>query len=243
MGRIAAIARAVVTDAIRRRIMWVVALFALVLAAAIPMLPSYGQGIEGAVYREIALALVYVAMIVVALALAANRIPSEIERRTAYIVLVRQVRRWEYVVASWLGIVATLAAAAIIFGLIVFVTGWLVYAEPMWFLWQGVLAIWMEAAIVAAFCVAVSAVSTPVIVAVSALAFLFVTHVRTGLLGGPANPLWNFYPSLDTFNIIAPVAHGSGVSAAYLGAMAFTFAAWVAVLLVAGCVGFSRRDV
>lgn len=243
MTRITALARAVVTDAIRRRITWVVALFALVLAAAIPMLPSYGQGIEGAVFREIALALVYVSTMVVALALAANRIPAEVERRTAYTVLVREVRRWEYVVATWIGIVATLAAAAVTFGVIVFATGWLVYGEPMWLLWQGVLAIWMEASIVAAFCVAVSAVSTPVIVSVSALAFLFVTHVRTGVLGGPANPLWDFYPSLDTFNIIVPVAHGSGVSAAYIGVMAFTFAAWAAVLLIAACAGFARRDV
>ncbi len=243
MGRIVAIATAVVTDAIRRRITWVVALFALVLAATIPMLPSYGQGVEDAVYREIVLALVYLAALVVTLVLAANRIPSEVERRTAYTVLVREVRRWEYVTGTWLGIALTLAAACAIFGVIVFGTGWIVYQAPMWTLWQGVLAIWMEATVIAAFCVAVSAVSTPVIVAVSALAFLFITHVRADLLGGPSNPLWAFYPSLDTFNIIAPVAHGSGVSLQYLLVMAFVFLAWSGALLALAAAGFSRRDV
>lgn len=242
MGRILAVATAVVSDAIRRRITWVVALFALVLAATIPMLPSYGQGVDGSVYREIALALVYVSALVVTLVLAANRIPSEVERRTAYTVLVREVRRWEYVTGTWLGIVATLAAACAVFGVIVFGTGWLVYQTPMWTLWQGILSIWMEASVVAAFCVAVSTVSSSVIVAVSAGAFLFVTHVRADLLGGPSNPLWKFYPSLDSFNIIAPVAHGTGVSLAYLLAMAVVFVGWTAGLLVLASLGFLRRD-
>ncbi len=243
MGRILAIAAAVVSDAIRRRIVWVVVLFALILVAVIPMLPSYGQGVIEAVYREVALALVYVAAIVVALVLAANRIPSEVERRTVYTVLVRDVRRWEYTTGTWVGIALTLAAASLVFGVIVFATGWLVYGEPMWTLWQGVLAIWMEAAVVAAFCVAVSAVASPVIVGVSALAFLFLTHVRADLLGGPSNPLWSFYPSLDVFNIIAPVAHGTGVSLAYIATMAVTFAGWAGVLLVLAALGFARRDV
>ncbi len=243
MGRVLAIAVSVVSDAIRRRILWVVVLFALVLVAVVPMLPSYGQGVIEAVYREVALALVYVAAIVIALVLAASRIPSEVERRTVYTVLVRNVRRWEYVVGTWLGITLTLAVASVVFGAIVFATGWLVYGEPMWTLGQGVLSIWMEAAVVAAFCVAVSTVASPVIVAVSALAFLFLTHVRTDLLGGPSNPLWAFYPSLDVFNIIAPVAHGSGVTAAYLGVMTFTFAGWAGALLVLAAIAFARRDV
>jgi len=242
MNRIVVIARAVVADAIRRKIVWVIALFSLVLAAVIPMLPSYGVGVEEAVYREIALALTYVATMVVALVLAAGRIPAEVERRTVYSVLARDVRRWEYVAATWLGIAITTAAAAFTFGAIIFGVGWAVYGEPMSPLWQGVLAIWMEASVIAAFCVAVSTVTVPVIVAVAALSFLFVANVRADLLGGPGNPFWYVYPSLDAFNIIAPVAHGTGVSVAYLATMALVFIGWAGALVVLGSLGFSRRD-
>ncbi len=242
MNRVIAVARAVVADAIRRRIVWVVALFALVLAAAIPMLPSYGVGVAGAVYREIALAMTYVASMVVALVLSVARIPGEVERRTLYSVLARDVRRWEYVLGTWAGIALTLGAAVIAFGAIIFGVGWAVYGSPMWLLWQGALAIWMEAAIVAALAVAISTVAIPVIVAVAVLAALFITHVRGDLLGGPSNPLWHVYPSLDAFNIIAPVSHGSGVSAAYLASMTLVFAGWVAGLVLLGSLGFSRRD-
>ncbi|HET6498720.1 MAG TPA: ABC transporter permease subunit [Coriobacteriia bacterium] len=242
MSRIVAVARAVVADAIRRRIVWVVALFSLVLAAVIPALPSYGVGVADAVYREIALAMTYVAAIVVALVLSVARIPGEIERRTLYTLLTRDVRRWEYVCGTWAGIAFTLAVAVLVFGTIVFAVGWVVYGAPMWQLWQGALAIWMQAAIVAALAVAVSTVTIPVIVAVGSLAFLFIAQVRADLLGGPGHPLWNLYPSLDTFNIIAPVAHGAGVPLAYVATMAFAFLAWTAALLTFGALGFSRRD-
>jgi Cu-processing system permease protein len=242
MNRVAAVARAVVSDAIRRRIVWVVVLFSLVLAAMIPMLPSYGVGVADAVYREIALAMTYVAAMVVTLVLSVARIPVEVERRTLYSVLARDVRRWEYVLGTWLGITLTLAAVTAAFGGIIFAVGWAVYGAPMWMLWQGVLAIWMEAGIIAALCVAVSTITLPVVVAVAALAFLFIAHVRADLLGGPENPLWYAYPSLDAFNIIAPVSHGSGVSPLYLATMALAFAGWVGALVFLGALGFSRRD-
>lgn len=242
MNRVFAVARAVVSDAIRRRLVWIVVLFSLVLAASIPMLPSYGVGVAEAVYREIALAMTYVAAMVVTLVLSVARIPGEVERRTVYSVLARDVRRWEYVLGTWLGIVLTLGAATLAFGAIIFGVGWVMYGEPMWLLWQGVAAIWMEAGIIAALCVAVSTVTLPVIVAIAALAFLFIAHVRADLLGGPQNPLWHVYPSLDAFNIIAPVAHGSGVSPMYLATMTAVFAAWVAMLTLLGALGFSRRD-
>ncbi len=242
MNRVFVIARAVVADAVRRKTVWVIALFSLVLAAVIPMLPSYGVGVVEAVYREIALALTYVAVMVVTLVLAAGRIPAEVERRTAYSVLARDVRRWEYVAATWLGIAVATAAATVAFGAIIFGVGWAVYGEPMWPLWQGVLAIWMEASVIAALCVAVSTVAAPAIVAVAALAFLFVTNVRMDLLGGPGSPFWYVYPSLDAFNIIAPVAHGTGVSLAYIATMTLVFVGWAGVLIVLGSAGFSRRD-
>lgn len=242
MSRVLSVARAVVADAIRRRIVWVVALFALVLAAVIPALPSYGVGVVDAVYREIALAMTYVASMVVALVLSVARIPGEIERRTLYTLLTRDVRRWEYVCGTWAGIAFTLGVAALVFGTIIFGVGWAIYGGPMWQLWQGVLAIWMQSAIIAALAVAVSTITIPVIVAVGSLAFLFVSQVRADLLGGPGHPLWRVYPSLDAFNIIAPVSHGAGVPLAYVATMTLAFLAWTGALLVIGALGFSRRD-
>ncbi len=243
IGRSLAIAGSIIADAVRRKVVWVVIVFAAVMAIAIPSLPSYGVGVIEAVFREVALALIYVASLVVMLSLAANRIPSEVERRTLYTVLSRDVRRWEYILGTWLGVFAVMGGVIAAFCLTSQIVGLVAYGDPMWRLWEGALSILLETGVIAAFAVAVSTVAGPVIVVVASLGFVFVTHARTGLLGGPDNTLWNFYPSLDTFNIINPVAHGTGVDVAYLLLMVGVFIAWVSVLLLAGSTLFEKRDV
>jgi len=241
--RILALAGAVFADAIRRRVVIVVLFFAALLALAIPSLPNYGLGVVEGVYREVALALTFVAALVLTLALSANRIPGEVERRTVYNVVSRPVGRWEYLVGTWLGVVAVMGAVIASFTVIEQVLALANYHDPMWRLWQGALAIWMEMGVVASLCVAVSAVAGPVVVAVSALALLFIGHNRDGALGAsPSALLKALYPSLDTFNVINPVAHGSGVSEAFVAGMILAFVGWCGVLLLLGSVAFRRRD-
>ncbi|MBU4557481.1 MAG: hypothetical protein KJ747_11490 [Actinobacteria bacterium] len=239
--RITAIASAVFLDAMRRKVVWVVLLFSAVLAVAIPALPSYGAGVVQAVYREVALALVYAALVAVTLALAANRVPGEIERRTIYNVLARGVPRWEYLVGTWAGIVVTVGIVGLSFAAVAIGVGFVTYGTVMFTLLEGVFAIWLEAGVLAAFCMAVASVSGAVVVSVASLAFLFVTHARAGLFT-PDTLGWKLYPSLDTFNIITPVAHGSGVSAGYLLLAVVVFAAWSGILLLISSAAFARRD-
>lgn len=242
MRNVAAIAGSIVADALRRKVVYVVLLFGAVMAVAIPQLPSYGVGVVSAVYREVALALTYVAALVVVLSLSANRVPGEVERRTVYNVLSKSVRRWEYVVGTWLGIAVVMAGVIAGFAVISQLVGVVVYDEVMWRLWEGALAIWLETSVIAAFAVAVSAASGPVVVAVASLVFVFAAHARAGLFADPTALAARLYPSMDAFNVIAPVAHGDGVSAAYVGLMLLVFAAWSAALLVVGSLVFGRRD-
>lgn len=237
-----AIAASVVADAIRRKIVYVILLFSAVMAIAIPSLPSYGVGVDDAVFREVALALAYVTSMVVVLGLAANRIPGEVERRTVFNVLVRDVSRWQYIVGTWAGLVAVMAGTIAAFMVVIQGVAMLVYGDPMWRLWQGAVSILFESGVLAAFAVMVSALVGPVTVSVAALAFLFIAHARAGLAEALPPVVYRLYPSLDGFNIIAPVAHGSGVGPLYLVYMTGLFVAWSAGLLVVASAAFSSRD-
>jgi len=240
--RLTAIAGAVFLDAIKRRLVYAVLFFAAILAFSAPSLPSYGVGVDVGVYREVALSLTFAAAMVLALALAANRIPSEVERRTVYNVTSRAVSRWEYVVGTWLGITVVMGAVIAAFTVIDQLVGLGRYGQPMWQLWQAAVAIWFETGVLTAFAVAVSALSGAVVVTVATLTFAFIGHSRQPVLQQfPAFPAW-LYPSLDTFNVINPVAHGSGIGLVYVGLMALVFLGWVAALLALGSLGFARRD-
>lgn len=243
MSRVMIIARAVMTDSIRRRVPVVVVLFAGVLAAAIPSLPDYGVGVEAGVFREVALALMYVAAIVLALALAANRLPSEFERRTVYSVLAKPVARWEYVFGTWLGLTVVMAAVIAAFTVVIQAVAMLNYGDPMWVLWVGSLSILLEAGVIIAAAVAVSTLAGPVVVVVATAAILFAGHARSTLVGGlGAADIGYFYPSLDTFNVMLPVAYGDGISLLAVVSMLTVFVGLAGLALVLGVFMLGRRD-
>jgi ABC-type transport system involved in multi-copper enzyme maturation permease subunit len=241
--RLLAIAGAVFLDAIQRRVVYLVVFFGAIMALAIPALPSYNVGVQSSVYREIALALTYAAALALTLGLSANRIPGEIEHRTVYGVLSKSVSRWEYIVGTWLGIFGVIGVCVLGFVLVDIGVGRVVYSEFMPRLLEGAFAIWLEMGVVAAFAVAVSGLSGAVVVTVASLTFLFAAHSRGSLFpNGAPSILLALFPSLDPFNIINPVAYGTGIGPGYASIMATTFLGWVGLFLLLGSLGFARRD-
>jgi len=244
MRPILTIASSVVLDAIRRKVVWVVLVFAGLMALVIPSLPSYGVGVVGAVFREVSIALMFAAAFVVSLALSATRVPVEVERRTVFNVLSRDVRRWHYIVGTWLGMCAVVGVAVLLFVLTVVVDGVVVYGEAMPNLLAAGLAIWLEMGVLMAFTIMVSTRLGVVTTVVSALAFTFIGHSIGSLFTGGAEGAvapW-YVPSLDIFNVINPVAHGSGYGVGYAASMLIVFTAWTGILLLAGSAMFATRD-
>lgn len=234
-----AIAGAVATDAVRRKVVWVVVLFSAALAIAIPSLPSYGVGVDVAVFREVSIALTWLAALIVAISISAPRIPMEIERRTIYAVLGRDVRRWQYVLGTWAGIGAVMAAVVLAFALVTIVVGAVRYGTVEFRLLEAGLAIWLESLVIAAVAVAFSTYTGTVTSVSATLAVAFVAHVYQGVL---PPTVARFAPSLETFNVINPVAHGSGITIGYALAMIGAAAGWLVAVLGAGSLSFDRRD-
>lgn len=243
IGKVAAIAQAVLMDAVRRKVVWVVVVFSALLALAIPSLPSYGVGVVGAVYREVTLALMYVAALIVAVTLAAMRIPAEVERRTVFNVLSRDVQRWQYVFGTWLGMFVVVGIVLALFTTAAIGVGVLVYGSAMWRLFEGALGVWLEMGAIMALTVMLSTRFGAITSVVGGLVFAFVGHAVVGLLNlaeGQFAPWW--LPSLDIFDVINPVAHGQGIHWSYAAAMVAAFAGWVVLFMLGGALMFARRD-
>lgn len=243
MNKMLAVASAVVADAIRRKVVWVVLVFAAILAFVIPTLPSYGLGVVDAVFREVSIALMFLASFIVALALSAMRVPSEVERRTVFNVLVRDVRRWQYVVGTWLGMSAVVGIVVLSFTAVAIAVGGFVYRDFMWVLLEATFAVWLEMSVIMAFTVMMSTRFGAVTSVVAALALTFVGHsLGTFFTVGETVKIPWYVPSLDVFNVINPVAHGRGYGFVYAGSMLLVFAAWCGLLILAGSALFEGRD-
>lgn len=241
--KVLSIATAVVADAVRRKVVWVVVVFAALLAIAVPALPSYGVGVMSPVYREVSIALMWSASLIVGLALATTRIPSEVDRRTVFNIISRDVRRWQYVLGSWLGMVAVLFVVLLAFAVATIAVGAFEFNEVMWRLFQGAFGVWLEVSVIMSLALALSCQFGAITSAVGGLAFAFIGHSVVGLFHLPegVRPPW-YWPTLDVFNIVNPVAHGHGYSAVYALSMIGAFVAWSAIWLLVGSLVFSRRD-
>jgi len=245
VNKMLAIAAAVVADAIRRKVVWVVLVFAVFLGLSIQALPSYGVGVAASVFREVAIALIYTASLVVALALSATRIPVEVERRTVFNVISRDVRRWQYVAGSWLGMFVVLGGVIALCAAATIATGYFTIPghEVMWRLAEAAFAVWLEVGVIMAFAVMLSCSFGAITAVVGALAFTFVGHAVVSLNNLPegARAPW-YFPSLDIFNVISPVALGTGYGTLYALSMLAAFCAWVALLLLGASALFGSRD-
>lgn len=243
MRPVLALAAAVVSDALRRKVIWLVVAFAGLLGFVAPSLPSYGTGVIDAVFREVSIALMFTAALVVTVALAATRVPAEVERRTVYGVLTRDIRRWHYLLGTWLGIWLVTGAVIAATTVVTLVIGGVSYGSLMIIVAAASVAVWLEAGVVAAFGILLSTRVGAVTTATGMLAFLFVGHSAGSLLtleAGVRAPWW--FPSLELFDVVAAVAHGSGYPPVYAAAMLAAFAGWVGLLLFGAAALYEARD-
>lgn len=246
------IAATVFLDALRKKVLYVLLLFAGALVLAIPALPSSGVGVRVDLFRDLSLGLTSLFGVVIGVALGVNQIPGEVERRTVYNVLSKPVRRVAFVAGKLLGLLMTMAAVVAVMSTITFLATALYFktADPALFVagW----AIFLEVAVVSGFVVMVSTFATPPVTATLTVVFYFVGHVKNAYLAPaleqsgiallPARAAYYVVPGLESYNVNGLVAHGLPVPLYQLGLATVSGVLFAAVFFVIGAAVFQRKD-
>ncbi len=246
------IAYNVFLNVLRKKILYVLLLFAAALIFALPVMPSFGVGVRVDLFRDLALGLTSLFAIVIGIAVGVNEIPAETDRRTIYNILSKPVRRSAFVTGKLLGLMLTLAVVVELMSLIAFGMTAVSFGVVDFGLFAASWAIFLEASVIAAFIVMVSTFATPPIAATLAAVFYFVGHVKGTLLEPalknpspaalPAKLLSYFLPGLEGLNVNGPVAHGLPVPPLRLGQMTLYAAAFMLAFLLIGAAAFERKD-
>jgi Cu-processing system permease protein len=118
LSRIGVIARTVFLEVIRDRILYLVALFALVMVIAKVLLPDIAIGAENKILIDLGLASIHLLSVVVAVFVGTGLINKEIEKRTVLVLIAKPVSRAEFIVGKHLGLTAVLAVLIAALGLI-----------------------------------------------------------------------------------------------------------------------------
>jgi len=113
IGRLWAIAYSTFREAVRDRVLYNLIVFALLIVGAALLVGQISIGIERLVLVNLGLTSISLFGIVIAIFIGIGLVSKEIEKRTLYTVLAaRPVRRWEFIIGKFLGLVGTLTVNA-----------------------------------------------------------------------------------------------------------------------------------
>lgn len=108
IGRILVITANVFREVIRDRVLYLVGLFALLLAASVRLLPEVSAGTEHKILLDVGLAAMSLLGLVIAVFVGTGLINKEIEKRTVLVLMAKPISRTEFVVGKHLGLSAVL---------------------------------------------------------------------------------------------------------------------------------------
>jgi ABC-type transport system involved in multi-copper enzyme maturation permease subunit len=256
MRRAGAVALNTFREAVRDRVLYNLVFFALLMMLAAILVGGISIGIEDLVIKSLGLSAISVIGLLIAVFIGVGLVYKEMDKRTLYALLAKPVRRWEFLLGKFGGLVLTLAVntmamAAGLFAALLYVKHNLERSDAV--LLIAIYFILLKLTLVVALALLFSCYSTPLlaILYTSALyiAGLFVEEIRT-FHSTTANPLMEallrglsyLLPNFENFNVMAAATHGREIPGALvLQNTVYAVLYSVIVLLVAAAV-FSRRN-
>jgi ABC-type transport system involved in multi-copper enzyme maturation permease subunit len=107
-SRLSAITFNTFREAVRDRVLYNLVVFVLILVASAPLFGEISIGLEKIIIVNVGLTSISLFGIVIAIFIGIGLVSKEIEKKTLYTILSRPVRRWEFIVGKYLGLVLTL---------------------------------------------------------------------------------------------------------------------------------------
>jgi len=252
----AAVALNTFREAVRDRVLYNLILFALMMIGAAILVGQISIGIERLVIINLGLSAISIFGLVMAVFIGVGLVYKEIEKRTLYSLLAQPIRRSEFLLGKYVGLLLTLAVntsfmtlglAAALF----YVGRPFVHSDA--FILVAVYFILLQLALVTALALFFSCFSSPLLSTLFTLGIyvtgVFAPEIRNvgelthnPTMKGVTRVVYYLVPNLHNFNVIAVVAHGDSVPAALVAQNTLYAALYVGVLLLAASAIFSRRD-
>lgn len=256
MRRAGAVALNTFREAVRDRVLYNLVFFALLMMAAAILVGQISIGIEEIVIKSLGLTAISVIGLLIAVFIGVGLVYKEMDKRTLYALLAKPVRRWEFLLGKFGGLVLTLAVntlamAAGLFAALLYLKHHLESADAV--LLIAVYFTLLKLMLVVALALLFSCYTTPLlaILYTSALyiAGLFVEEMRTFHLA-TASPamvalmrgLSYLLPNFENFNVMAAAAHGRAIPNALILQNTAYAAIYCAIVLLIAAAVFSRRN-
>jgi ABC-type transport system involved in multi-copper enzyme maturation permease subunit len=254
-SRIGAIAFNTFREAVRDRVLYNLVFFAILMVGAALLFGQISVGIHLIVLVNLGLTAISIFGVVIAIFIGIGLVSKEIDKKTLYTVLSRPVRRWEFILGKFFGLVGTLVVNAFFMAL-GFFAGVLYLAHT---LSRGdinlVVALYfivLQFVIVTAVALLFSSFSSPLLSAVFTFSLFIIGTFAEDLRGfaaiaqGPAKWLATgmayLVPNFSALNVISSVAHHQPVAGSLIAYNSAYAVAYAAFALAAAALIFESRD-
>jgi ABC-type transport system involved in multi-copper enzyme maturation permease subunit len=256
MRRVATIAYHTFKESVRDKVLYNLIVFALLLIGAAILFGSISVGIEQIILVNLGLSSIAVFGLLMAIFIGIGLVSKEIDRRTIYSVLSKPVRRAEFIVGKFFGLMLTLVINTAIMTLGFYAAlfyekrhlgvGDLVALQAVYF-------ILLQLALVVGLALLFSCISTPILSAV----FTFCLYVIGNFLGDirwfgreAGSPLvekvtaviYYLLPNFGDFNVISQVAHGEKVTGYLMLSNSLYALLYVTIVISAAILIFEERE-
>jgi len=231
-------------------------LFVLLLTVAAIFLGELSGGQEKRIIVHLGLSAMLLFGVFISIFVGVGLVYKEIERRTVYAIFSKPVGRGEFLVGKYLGLCLTLLLNVIVMGLGVSLA--LIYVSRGWdplvvSIWPAIFLIYLELMLLTGIALLFSSFSSPALSALLTFFVFIIGHFSADLKGlagsmGSTAARWLFaalyyvLPNLGNYTYITPVAYGQRPGAATVMAAALYAVIYVAVVLAAATLIFSRRN-
>ncbi len=262
MPRILAIARNTFRECIRDRVLYNLILFALIMIASSIALGQLTLGHEDKVIVDLGLSSISAFGTLIAIFIGIGLVYKELEKRTVYVLLAKPVRRSEFIIGKFAGLLLTLLVNTLIMTAGLMLT----------MLWHGgvapdaylrilpaVFVTFLSLTLTTALALLFSTFSTPALSALFTFFLWVIGHfnsdlrafgrlTKSALLQGMCEALYYVLPNFGNFetvgsrDVIQTAAYYQHINAGAVAWITLYGALYCAALVVLSVAVFSRRD-
>ncbi len=240
-------------EAVRDKLLYNLLLFAALMIASSILLAQVQIGKDDRIYRDVGLSAISFFGVLIAIFVGVNLVHKELSTKTVYTMLAKPVRRWEFLVGKYAGLLSLLAVevalmSACFLGVLVW-TGAEFHIGLVW----SIVLIYCELALVTAIAMFFSSFTTPYLSGMFTIALWIIGHLSADLrafgsksdMPGLKELLEALYwtlPNLDRLDIKADASAGRPIELARVGGAALYAWLYSLVLMSGAVVLFQRRD-
>jgi ABC-type transport system involved in multi-copper enzyme maturation permease subunit len=243
-------------EAVRDRVLYNLVFFALMMIGASILVGQISIGIERLVIVNLGLTAISVFGLVMSIFIGVGLVYKEIEKRTLYTLLAKPVRRWQFLVGKYWGLLLTLVVNT--FFMALGLAAALFYVGRPFVRSDGAILVaiyftLLEFALVTAVALFFSCFSSPMLSTLFTLG-IYITGIFVGDIRNVAEFtrnqgiiyvtrfLYYVVPNFHNFNAIAAAAHGEAIPFALFWQNTLYAVLYVVLVLIVSSAVFSYRN-